>query len=273
MLSQAEVGDSLNKCAMLIHLQEKVGRPDRTIIDTPEIFQISDPSMPITTCNTVLRANFEESRVEERISEVIGSFRAMKVPFRWAVSSLSTPNDLAERLGKRNPPHIVESVGFAISCERMPILSAPHVTVEDLSADNIQNFILAATESFAEKGQAAVDALKTLAHDEIARPNPDSLSFLARYKGQPAGIGRMKILRDGARIAGYIGGGGVRPCFRHRGIVRGVSHFAKELQRRGIPLLLAHGDEATSAPIMRRLGFHSYGKIRFFMFPNSISER
>ena len=74
------------------------------------------------------------------------------------------------------------------------------------------------------------------------------------------------ISGDGSQVAGYIGGGGVRPCFRHRGVVRMVSHFAQELKKRGIPLLLAHANEKTSAPIMRRLGFREYGKEWIFVF-------
>ena len=263
MTSPADVGEFLDKYFMLVHLQERARRPGRTIIDTPEIFQVIDPAMPIVSCNAVYRANFEESRVEERISETIGRFRTLGLPFRWAVNSLSSPKDLAERLAARSPSAINEGSGFAIFCDQMPVLPAPHVTIEDLSAGNLQDYILAA-----QRGRPSTDALKVLAQDDLASPDPDSLSFLARYKGQPAGIGRLRIVRDGARVAGYIGGGGVRPCFRHRPVLRMVSHFAQELQRRGIPLLLAHGNEKTSAPLMRRLGFREYSKVKFFVFSN-----
>jgi|GEM_PF-2391809 len=262
MMNLDDVGNLLDKCFVL--LIEK--RPGRTIVDTPELCQVIDPGMPNTASNAVYRTNFDDHNAEERISEAMGKFRCLGLPFRWTVNSLSRPKDLAARLAARKPDSILESTGFAAPCELVPCLPAPHVTVEDLSAGNLQDYILAATESFAEIGQAPIDALKDLAKDALARPNPDSLSFLARYKGQPAGIGRLKILRDGSQVAGYIGGGGVRPCFRHRGVVRMVSHFAQELKKRGIPLLLAHANEKTSAPIMRRLGFREYGKEWIFVF-------
>jgi ribosomal protein S18 acetylase RimI-like enzyme len=148
----------------------------------------------------------------------------------------------------------------------MPQLPAPHVTVEELSAGNLDDYILAATDSFAEISEAAVESLKALARNEVAKPNPSALSFLARYKGLPAGFGRLRILRDGGLVAGYIGGGGVRPCFRHRPVIRMVCRLATELQRRGIGLMLAHGNVKTSAGILKKLGFRAYREQRYYTF-------
>lgn len=241
-------------------------RPGRTITDTPEIFMIMDPGKPVAVFNQVIHANFEADEAEDRISEVFEMFRSRGLPFRWAVNSLSSPNDLGERLLARNPVNVTESIGYAIPCCRMPQLPAPHVTVEELNKENLQDYILAATDSFAEISESAVESLKVLARDEVAKPNPTALSFLARYKGLPAGFGRLRILRENGLVAGYIGGGGVRPRFRHRPVVRMICLLARELQRRGIELLLAHGNVKTSAGILKKLGFRAYGEQRYYTF-------
>ena len=241
-------------------------KPGRIILDTPEMFQVVDPGMRITTCNAVYRTNLDETRADEMISAAMKRFRVQGLPFRWTVSSSSLPKDLAARLTAKKPSSVLESSGFAATCDMVPDLPAPHVTVEYLRADNLQDYIQAAAESFAEIGPTPVNSLKALAQDSVARPNPDSLSFLARYRGRPAGIGRLRILRDGQRTAGYIAGGGVSPRFRHRGVARMVSQFSKELARRGIPLLLAHANEKNAAPLLRRLGFLEFDKQRLFVF-------
>jgi hypothetical protein len=89
-------------------MEKRVGR---TIIDSPEIFQVIDPGMPIVTCNAVYRTNFEESCAEDRISSAIETFRSRGLPFRWAVNSMSRPIDLAARLAARSPSAILEGTG------------------------------------------------------------------------------------------------------------------------------------------------------------------
>jgi ribosomal protein S18 acetylase RimI-like enzyme len=238
----------------------------RTIIDTPSFFQVLDPGRPIEVFNAVYRANFKEDRAEEEISAALERFRRLRVPFRWVVAASSRPKDLAARLAARKPTSVVRSCGFAASCDLLQPLPTPHVTVEDLCRENLQDYILAASESFAETGPGAVDSLRALAYEAVERPNPNSLSFLARYKGQAAGIGRLRILRYGDRVAGYIAGGGVRPRFRHRGVARLLSHFGKALKERGIEIILAHAREELAAPIFRKLGFHEFDVHQIFRF-------
>lgn len=254
--------DLLNRHGMLL----AEPRPGRTITDTPEIFMVMDPGKPVDVFNQVIRANFEADEAEDRISEVFGIFRSQGLPFRWAVNVLSSPSDLGDRLLARNPVNVTVSIGCGILCGRMPQLPAPHVTVEELNAENLQDYIVAAADSFAEISDAAVESLKVLARDEAAKPNPTALSFLARYKGLPAGFGRLRILKADGLVAGYIGGGGVRPRFRHRPVIHMICLLAGELQRRGIDLMLAHGNVKTSAGILKKLGFHAFGEQRYYAF-------
>lgn len=258
-----DAGPFLDKCQAL--LVEK--RDGRTIIDTPEFFQVIDPGMPITVCNAVYRTVFEEDSADEMIAAAMSRFKEHSLPFRWVVNSSSRPTDLAARLEARKPSKVQRSLGFAASCDQVRSLPAPHVTVEPLSAANLGGYILVVTEAFAEIGAAIVASLTSLAREAAARPKLDSLWFLARYKGEPAGIGTVMILRDGGLAAGYLAGGGVRPRFRHRGVVRMTGRFAQELLERGVPLVLTHAIETTSAPILRKLGFREFSPSLGFYFP------
>lgn len=243
---------------------EKMKRSEITI-DTPELFQIINPGTPIESLNSVGRVNFSEAGAPGLIKAAIKLFRDHGVPSRWMVTDSSRPKNLGGLLLAEGANNIVRSRGFAINCADLKKLPAPHVTIEELSAANLDAFILAVQESFAE-APASVKGFTRLAQDAVRAPDPNVVNFLARYKGQPAGIGRIWLMRGDGWAAGYIGGGGVRPRYRHRPVIFSLSHLAEYLQERGINLLMAHAREEKAAPLLRRFGFREYGPADYYYF-------
>jgi GNAT superfamily N-acetyltransferase len=76
--------------------------------------------------------------------------------------------------------------------------------------------------------------------------------FLARWDGEPAAIASYVTFPRSA----YLLGGFVLPRFRGRGLYRAlIQARLADACARGIALATSHAREATSAPILERLGF------------------
>jgi len=242
-------------------------RPGVTIVETDEIFQVLDPSRPFATANSICRTNFAPGREEESISSAMDRYGAKSLPFRWYVFPGSRPKDLAARLSARNPTLVLPQFGFAAPCAMAHSIPAPEISLEPLSASNLEEYILVGLESFAEIGRSTVDTIKGLAVQAVRSPDPDYLIFLARCAGEPAGFCAIKMVRDGNKAAGFLGGAGVRPAFRHRGVMRAmIKQRAQEMLRRGLEFMLVYSNARTSAPIFRKLGFHEVFPFQIFDF-------
>lgn len=240
-------------------------KPSEITIDTPELFQIINPGTPIESRNSVGRADFGEAEARGLIRAALKRFRAHGVPSRWMVTDSSRPRNLAALLMAEGACNVVRSRGFAINCSDLKRFAAPQVTVEELSAGNLDDFILTVEESFAQT-PSSVKGFSSLARDAVRAPDPNVVNFLARYKGQPAGIGRVWLIRGDNWAAGYVGGGGVRPRFRHRPVIFAIGQMAEYLQARGIEVMMAHAREERAAPLLQRFGFREFGPADYYYF-------
>jgi len=248
-------------------------RPKVTIVETAEIFQVIDPSRPFSAPNSIYRTDFVPGREEESITSAMERYRAKSLPFRWYVFPDSRPQDLATRLSARKPAVVLSHFGFAAPCAIAQSISAPEISLEPLSAANLDEYVLAGTESFAEISQSSVDGIRGLAGQSVKSPEPDYLLFLARCEGEPAGFCGIKIVRDGDMAAGFLAGAGVRPAFRRRGVMRAmIKQRAQELLRRGIEFMIVYSNAKTSAPIFRKLGFHEALSFQIFEFSGAMSD-
>jgi GNAT superfamily N-acetyltransferase len=85
-----------------------------------------------------------------------------------------------------------------------------------------------------------------------ALPEARQQMFLARWDGEPAAVASYVACPRSA----YLLGGVVLPRFRGRGLYRAlVQARLADARARGIGLATSHAREATSAPILERLGF------------------
>jgi GNAT superfamily N-acetyltransferase len=86
-------------------------------------------------------------------------------------------------------------------------------------------------------------------------------AMVAYLDGVAAGVTTVEIVDRVARLAG----GGVLTAYRGRGVYRAL--LAARLRyaaEHGATMALVRGDVTTSSPILRRLGFVSYGQERFY---------
>jgi ribosomal protein S18 acetylase RimI-like enzyme len=76
--------------------------------------------------------------------------------------------------------------------------------------------------------------------------------FLARWNGAPAGTAGYVAFPRSAYLLGAV----VLPRFRGRGLYRALARARlADARGRGLELATCHAREATSAPILERLGF------------------
>jgi GNAT superfamily N-acetyltransferase len=86
---------------------------------------------------------------------------------------------------------------------------------------------------------------------------PTDGHFIGYWQEAPAGAGGYGLVGDVARFWGTA----VVPEFRGRGVYRALVHARMtDAKARGARLALVHAREATSSPILQRLGFTVYGQ-------------
>ena len=102
-----------------------------------------------------------------------------------------------------------QAILYGLPAPEVP-LPPPGVSIERVTAANLEEFVRTTAEGFEwppEWRDAAMDGLRRAFR-------PESYRFLARFKGEPAGVGSLRGVRD--RIAN-LGGGAVVPLLRGKG--------------------------------------------------------
>lgn len=89
-------------------------------------------------------------------------------------------------------------------------------------------------------------------------------SMVAYLDGAPAAVTGVEVVDGVARLSG----GGVLEAYRGRGVYRAlVAARLAYAAERGATMALTQGDVTTSSPILRRLGFVSFGQERSYRLP------
>jgi GNAT superfamily N-acetyltransferase len=89
-------------------------------------------------------------------------------------------------------------------------------------------------------------------------------AVVAYVDGDPAAVAGVEIADGVARLAG----GAVLEAYRGRGVYRAlVATRLTYAAERGATMALTQGRTSTSSPILRRLGFVSYGQERSYRLP------
>ncbi|HZT42714.1 MAG TPA: GNAT family N-acetyltransferase [Chthonomonadaceae bacterium] len=98
-----------------------------------------------------------------------------------------------------------------------PVSLPSAVTIEPVTADNLEEFVTATADGFewhAAWREAAMQGVRT----EAA---PGERRFLARYEGKPAGVGALRVDEDGVA---HVVGGAVVPQYRRKGCHLALVH-------------------------------------------------
>ena len=222
------------------------------VIAREGFYQVITPDAPASSRNEVIWATFSDEEAEQKIDEVIASYSKHGLTFKWCMNSFSKPADLSDRLARR---------GFkSWNCRAMWI-SLPELTINlpaDVTVDPVEigkndtTYLETADRGWGEQGVALSKQGRESLEWALSQPRQQYRYFLARYKGEPVGTAGYILKEDSA----YFVGGSVDARVRGNGIYKALIRArALELSERGIELGVTHAREATSVPILEKLGW------------------
>lgn len=240
-------------------------KSDSQILDTPEVFKLTNVQNPFEFMNGVYRSQFAVDRIDQIIERHVQGFKNHGINFRWYVFPHSKPLNLDERLQKFNPSAVTEMQGLFARTNDPQFKMPAGVTVEELSAENIEEYIQTSNSGWGQSG-AYAEKIKKSMRDDLASGQTDYRGFLARFDGKPAATGLLRIVNG----FGYFYGGSTRPEFRGKGAYRGLLCYRlRLLESEGIEVALVLARKATSAPICLKLGFQVACECRSYDFLGS----
>lgn len=245
---------------------------DSQIIDKPDVYKLINTETPYEFMNGVYRSRFGPNTAAKEIEEHFRVFREKKVSFRWYVFPQSKPADLDERLQKFNPTTVTEMQGLYANTDDRHFQMPEGVVVEALSSENIEDYIETSNAGWGQTGPQAEKIRLKVRRDFEKGEMGDYRCFLAKYAGQPAATGLMRVVNK----VGYFYGGSTRPEFRGKGAYRGlVCHRLRLLEAENVPLAIVLARKNTSAPICRKLGFQVACECRSydFSYPGTEMEK
>jgi len=201
-----------------------------------------------------LRLSEEPRLLEDAVEEILDRVRGITTVV-WNVGSSAQPADLPARLralGLREPDPPLDAVAAAM------ILTEEPVSVDDVEVRRIETFddhligleILLAADTWSAEARAGkrARAEKTF---ELQRRRGD-LQWLACLDGTPVAWAAAERASPGL----FLAGGATLPEARGHGCYRALVRARwDEAVRLGLPGLAVQAQYASSAPILRGLGF------------------
>jgi len=225
--------------------------PDSRRIERPGWVQIITPSFRTGGLNEVAFSALSDEEADAVIDATIAEYRALGIAFRWAVPPGSAPADLGARLVRRG---LVESWGRGMA--RATSVPGERAAPADpaIRVDEIDDAAGAELFTRVMAGGWGIDPepLRRAHARLLEAPERRQRLFLARLGGEPAGTASYVAFPRSAYLLGAV----VLPPFRGRGLYRALA-LARlaDACARGLELATCHAREATSAPILERLGF------------------
>lgn len=217
--------------------------PDLQVIERPGWLQIVTPSIKTGGLNEIIYSSLDERSADATIDAAITTYRDLGLRFRWNAGPGSGPADLCERLERR---------GLAPSWGRGMARSTDDgdhfdevVEVDARTIDEYTHVMAAGWNG---------DAAALLAQHRHMLAEGRHCLFVAYCDGVPAAAASYVPFVRSA----FLMGGVVLTSYRGRGLYRALVHARLAHARaRGITLATSHAREATSAPILEKLGFET----------------
>jgi GNAT superfamily N-acetyltransferase len=242
-------------CALMAH--------DTRIVERDGWYQVITPSSGSVSGNEVVLSRIAADVADAVVRETIATYAAAGVPFRWSVGPLTEPAGFGATL-EANGLRPIEGRGMAIVPESWTSAPVPaEVTVEATSAETIDDFLAASDAGW---GRAVPVADPTARRDDHVRALQTGRfhMFVARRGGAIAGSAGFVTK---ARSA-YLVGGVVLAEHRGAGVYRALlDERLRRVAALRLPLATTLAREATSAPILERLGFETVFRSRMYFSP------
>lgn len=243
---------------------ENLNRGTR-IVEREGWYQIITPGCQKASRNMVIFSVVDDADADAVIEETINQYRAMSVPTRWCVGPPTRPFDFGDRLRRRGFSE-TDLRGMACVPETFVTEDVADVVVERVGLEKADLYADTMVWGWHTGNTPPPKEDFTQAREDqrwvCTQPGERFQSFLARYKGEPAGTAGFILKNDMA----YLVGGNVLPAFRNRGIYRAlVAARMARLCELGIRYAATQAREATSAPILEKLGFTSVYHSKIFL--------
>jgi hypothetical protein len=227
---------------------------DTRVIERPGWYQLITPSVKDGSRNEVMLSHLTDGDVDRTIDEAVADYRTLGLIFRWAATPLCAPSDLSARLRARG----FESwPARGMACETSRELGAPPagVTLERIEPGTVDVYARTSLQGWAAEIPFTETGVALLCEDllwSLAQRSPRYAYFLARCGGEPAGTAGVVLKKS----CGYLIGAQVLTRFRGRGVYRAlVAARLAVLRSAGLELACTLAREASSAPLLERMGF------------------
>lgn len=227
------------------------GVPGHTeMLDVPGLVartaRLASPFINLAAC-----ARLEAADAAAALDRLVAIYAERRLPLGFMLGPRSRPADLAARLEARGFTLLTGADGFVLEDLAYPIDAPDDVAIREIRAgDDTSSVDLAKALSFDMPVAVArgIDEMLLACGPDRAR------LYVAEIGGEPAAFGQSLYARD-ARIV-LLGGGGVVPRFRGRGLFRAlVRHRLRDALADGMRAATIQSWHGTSAPLMPRMGF------------------
>jgi GNAT superfamily N-acetyltransferase len=223
---------------------------DTEIIERDGWYQVITPSTMSTQGNEVAFSRISAHDVDGVVLRTVDQYAGHRLPFRWCLGPLTEPRDFAGYLERHG------FVGWSIrgmAIEPSAWTRTPHerVSIEPVTENNLAEYYACWVRgwdiSVPDAGAWIDDHRRALATGRFH-------FFLARVDGECVGTAGLIAKRRSV----YLVGGNVIASHQHQGVYRALLDERLALARTlGAPVAVTHAREATSAPILEKLGFES----------------
>jgi hypothetical protein len=231
---------------------------DDGVISKEERFCLS--ISPNRVWGNVSRLRLRPEEVEETVAEIRARTEGVGT-VTWSVGSSATPADLPERLralglGDPEPPLDPVVAALALAVEPPAVDGVEVRTVESFDDFLAGLAIVLASSEWSEALAARERENAELNYERRRRRG--GYEWLALLDGEPvAYAGAVR-----GTVGFYLAGGATLPHARGRGCYRALVRARwDEAVRLGLPGLVVHAQQSSSAPILRRLGFEDVATI------------
>jgi hypothetical protein len=230
---------------------------DTQIIERPGWYQVVNPSVREASANEVVFSLIDRGEVDQRIDETFALYDRYGLPFKWCIGPMSTAEIEPRIASWVSAQWGYRGMLIGTDCE---IPSADRVTIEKVSESNFEDFLAVNLEGWGLKDfEASVREKMKI----VLNRNSTHQYFLARLQGAPVGTAGTIMKQD----CGYLVGSVVLEKFRGAGAYRAlIQARLRDLSERGLTFAVTHARDATSAPILEKLGFQTAFHAKIFRF-------
>lgn len=253
-----KVTSSLTELSIQAALGSSILEADSRVIQSENWYQVITPSIKETSLNEVIISRVPKHEAAQRVDETIHMYKQLGLPFKWCIGPMSNTESI-EPLIQYKASDSWFYRGMIAECN-LDIKSNPQIHVERVTPQNFNRFldVFLSGWSLESYRRSAQDKFK-----KISSNTTDFPYFLAFHNQQPIGTAGTVIKSN----YGYLVGAVVLPEFRGVGAYKSLLKARlDDLNNRKFKYAITHARDATSAPILERLGFATTFNAKIYKF-------